>query len=66
MLLGGGNSLVYSHPPFSDVQCELDHDNEVKCMDLDDDVSKVASGTIDGETCVSFIPSSKCPGMICV
>ena len=49
-----GIAWCTKHPPFSDVQCELDHDNEVKCMDLNDDVSKVASGTIDGETSASF------------
>lgn len=30
-------------------QCELDHDNEVTCVDLDSDGLKVASGTVDGE-----------------
>jgi hypothetical protein len=30
------------------VQCELDHDNEVTCIDLDCDALRVASGTVDG------------------
>ena len=32
------------------MQCELDHDNEVTCVDLDCDALRVASGTVDGET----------------
>lgn len=31
------------------MQCELDHDNEVTCVDLDCDALKVASGTVDGK-----------------
>lgn len=30
-------------------QCELDHDNEVTCVDLDREPLRVASGTVDGE-----------------
>ena len=34
---------------FSLSQCELDHDNEVTCVDLDREPLRVASGTVDGE-----------------
>ena len=36
------------------VQCELDHDNEVSCIDLNSDALKVASGTVDGMKCLSM------------
>ena len=32
-------------------QSELDHDNEVSCIDLDCDALRVASGTVDGRHC---------------
>ena len=30
------------------MQCELDHDNEVSCLDLNSAATKVVSGTVDG------------------
>lgn len=33
-------------PP--ELQCELDHDNEVSCLDLNSAATKVVSGTVDG------------------
>jgi factor associated with neutral sphingomyelinase activation len=35
-------------PDPAELQCELDHDNEVTCIDLDCDALRVASGTVDG------------------
>ncbi len=42
--IGGIDQISLSY-----LQCELDHDNEVSCVDIDPTVTTVASGTVDGE-----------------
>lgn len=44
-------------PP--EIQFELDHDNEVSCVDMDAGVTMVASGTVDGYVTVWRIPEEE-------
>jgi factor associated with neutral sphingomyelinase activation len=45
-------------PETAELQSELDHDNEVSCIDLDCDSLRVASGTVDGYVTVWSIADS--------
>ena len=42
------HGLILSSLPSFHLQCELDHDNEVSCVDVDTSATRVASGTVDG------------------